>query len=467
MSRLTATDAMFAYADSPTTPMNMGSVQFLRLPTEDVDAWFETLRSFLVERVSQVPRLSQRLVVDALGLPSWAPVDDIDFDYHIRRTRVRGGSERELARKLGRLQHIPFDFERPLFMFYLIEGLEDGRVVLLHKYHHALADGKTAVRLVDLFSDEGAPWPTGEEEPFDPPGWLRRNVGGVVEDGKRLLQTAGALAGASRALVKTDSRDMLLKLARRPVTHLNGPLSEERQFVSRCWPVEPLHRVRKALGLTFNDIGLVLFGGALRRYLDELDALPDRSLICNVPVAVAGSGSGGNSVLSMWVPLGTDIADPQERAAFVQREAIASKAFLQSVVTASAVGSGMRMPSLMVRAMALPLSSGTLAKLNPPPGNVALSNVPTPATPIHVAGALVESNHGMPMLLQGQAVGGTFTSYAGQVVTGLICCARAVPEPERILDYMLEEQKMLEQRLFATKPRRRSARRVGKGSSPA
>lgn len=464
MGRLTATDAMFAYADSPTTPMNMGSVQYLRLPTTDVDAWFAQLRDFLVERVSQVPRLSQRLVVDALGLPSWAPVDDIDFDYHIRRTRVRDGSEREIARKLGRLQHLPFDFDRPLFMFYLIEGLDDGRVVLLHKYHHTLADGKTAVRLVDLFSDEGAPWPAEEEAPSEPPGWLRRQVGGVMEDGRRLLHTAGALAGASRALVKAENREMLLNLSRRPVTHLNGPLSGERQFVTRCWPVEPLHRVRKALGLTFNDIGLVLFGGALRRYLDELDALPERSLVCNVPVALEASGSGGNAVLSMWVALGTDIADPRERAAFVQREAVASKQFLQSLVSASAVGSGVQMPSLMVRAMALPLSSGALARLNPPPGNVALSNVPTPATPIHVAGALVESNHGMPMLLQGQAVGGTFTSYAGQVVTGLICCARAVPEPERILDYMLEEQKLLEQALFAKSGSKRAAR-GGRGKS--
>ncbi|WP_116365148.1 wax ester/triacylglycerol synthase domain-containing protein [Parahaliea mediterranea] len=157
MSRLSATDAMFAYAESAVTPMNMGSVQFLRLPDSDIDAYFRRLRDFLIERVSQVPSLSQRLIMDPLGLPSWAPVEDIDFDYHIRRTRVPAGSERELAFKLGRLQHLPFDFDRPLFMFYLIEGLEDGRLVLLQKFHHALVDGKTALRLVDLFSDEGAP----------------------------------------------------------------------------------------------------------------------------------------------------------------------------------------------------------------------------------------------------------------------------------------------------------------------
>ncbi|WP_170150168.1 WS/DGAT domain-containing protein [Parahaliea mediterranea] len=300
---------------------------------------------------------------------------------------------------------------------------------------------------------------------------MRRNLGGVIEDSRRLLQTTGAIAGASRALVQGSNREMLAKLAQRPVTHLNGPLSDERRFVARTWPVEPLHRVRKVLGITFNDVGLLLFGGALRRYLDELDALPEASLVCNVPVALAASGKGGNAVLTMWVPIGTHIADAQERAAFIKEEAAAAKQFLQSLLTASAVGSGMRMPSLMVRAMALPLASGALAKMNPPPGNVALSNVPSPATPIHVAGALVESNHGMPMLLQGQAVGGTFTSYAGKVVTGLTCCAQAVPEPERILEYMQDEQMALERLLFgAGKPdgkakggrarRTRSTRRV-------
>ena len=123
MDRLTATDAMFAYAETSDTPMNMGTVQILQPPSGSVDDYFETLKAFLAQRLDYLPKLKKKLVVDRMGLPCWEEVAEIDLDYHIHRTRLRSGDEHELARKLGRLQHIPFDFEKPLFMFYLIEGL--------------------------------------------------------------------------------------------------------------------------------------------------------------------------------------------------------------------------------------------------------------------------------------------------------------------------------------------------------
>ncbi|MFV0277152.1 MAG: WS/DGAT domain-containing protein, partial [Parahaliea sp.] len=207
---------------------------------------------------------------------------------------------------------------------------------------------------------------------------------------------------------------------------------------------ERVNAMRKAAGLTFNEAGIAMLSGALRRYLDELDQLPEQSLVANVPVALASSGDGGNAVLTMWVPMGTELEDPVERTAFVHEESTRAKQVLQQLVDSASVGQGIRLPSFMVRGMALSLSSAQMAKLNPPPGNVALSNVPSSATPIHVAGALVESVHGLSMLLQGQGMSTTFTSYAGQVVLGAICCAEAVPDPWRILDYMMDEVEVIQ-----------------------
>jgi len=470
VDRLTATDALFAYAETSPTPMNMGTVQILQPAPGFEGDYFDDLKTFIARRLEYLPKLKKKLVVDRMGLPCWEDVEQVDLDYHIRRTRLRSGDEQELARKLGRLQHIPFDLDKPLFMFYLIEGLADGRLVLLQKFHHTIADGKTAVLMMDLFTDEGferarkALDPGGESA--GAAGVVRRSLLGLVEDTRRTWRSLPGLVGAGRRLLSTDGRSMMGRLASRPITIFNRPLSDRRLFAYRNWPLQKLQRIRKAAGLTFNDMGLLLLGGALRRYLEELDALPDKSLICTVPVALDVPGlASGNSVVSMWVPLGTEITDPLERAVFIKQEASEAKRFLQEVLEGSGVGRGVQLPSSMVRMMALPLTSHRLAQLSPPPACVAMSNVPAPGEPVHVAGALVEALYGMPMLLQGQTIGSTFTSYADKVVAGIICCAEALPDPERILLYMDEELQALDH-LLPEAPgaggRNRTARRKAK-----
>jgi WS/DGAT/MGAT family acyltransferase len=245
------------------------------------------------------------------------------------------------------------------------------------------------------------------------------------------------------------SKEMLDRLQSRPRTIFNEPLSEQRLFAIRNWPMKEMMEVRKAAGLTFNDIGLVLFGGALRRYLDELDSLPESSLVCNVPVALETKGSkSGNAVLAMWIPMGTNLEDREERVHLIKSEADSCKAYLSAVLEGASMGKGMQLPSYLVRPLAFQMGSEWMAKLSPPPGNVAMSNAPAPPQSIHIAGAEVESLYGLPMVLHGQALSLTFTSYAGQVVMGILCCEKALPDPDRIFDYMEDELQALKEIYF-------------------
>ncbi len=463
MTRLTATDAMFAYAHTPEVPMNMGSVQILSLPPNYKGDYFTDFKTFIAERLDYLPKLKKRLVVDTIGLPCWLDCDDFDLDYHVRRTQVRSEDEKELAKKLGRIQHVPFDFDKPLFMFYVVEGLKNGQIALVQKFHHTLADGKTAVKMMDLFSDEGLERAIPPENEDEEPAKSSRNVvgrslSGCVEDVRRTVGSLSGLSGAARKMVSSGGRDMMERLSARPVTIFNQPLSEKRLFAVQSWSLEELNSVRKSAGLTFNDMGLALLGGALRRYMDELDVLPEQSLVCNVPVALEVKGSkSGNAVLAIWVPLGTHLADPKERIAHMKVEADACKAFLTELLEAASAGKGIKLPSFFVRMMALPMSSQWLSQQSPPPGNVALSNVPSPAKHIHVAGARVESLYGMPMLLQAQAISCTFSSYAGQVVASILCCEEALPDPERLFVYMDEELQLLKK--LYKKPAKKVARK--------
>lgn len=450
MTRLTATDALFVYADSPKAPMNMGSVQILKLPEGYKGDFFENFKRFAEERINYLPKLKMRLVTDSLGLPQWVEYKNFNMDDHVRRTRVRSEDPAELHRKLGRLQHMPLDKDKPLFMFYVIEGLKEGRIAYMQKFHHAFADAKTAIEVADLFTDGGVGDASFDdlETPVSP--WLlKRWLTGSVADLSRTVKSLPAAFGAAKKMVGDGSKEMLDRMQARPRTIFNEPLSEERLFAIRRWPMKEMTEVRKAAGLTFNDIGLVLFGGALRRYLDELDSLPESSLVCNVPVALETKDStAGNAVLAMWIPMGTHLEDREERVRLIKSEADSCKTYLSSVLEGASIGQGIQLPSFLVRPMAWQMGSEWMAKLSPPPGNVAMSNAPAPQQMVHIAGAEVEAMYGLPMVLHGQALSLTFTSYAGQVVMGILCCEKALPDPDRIYDYMEDELEALKKIYF-------------------
>lgn len=389
MIRLSATDALFSYADSETAPMNMGCVQILKLPDDYKGDFFENYKQFVADRLDYIPKLKLKLVDDGLGLPCLLPCDDSDFDidYHVRRTQVKSEDEKDLFRKLGRLQHRAFDFDKPLFMFYVVEGLKNGRIAIVQKFHHAMADGKTSVKIMTLFSDDGLER-LGEDQPaleFDEtPGKLRRMLSGGLEDVRRTAASISGIAGAASKLFGEDGKNMLSHLTDRPVTIFNKPLSEKRIFAMHRWPLEQLTTVRRAAGLTFNEIGLTLLSGALRRYLDERDELPDESLVCNVPVAIkTETGTTGNAVLAMWVSIGTQLEKRSDRIELIRSEVESGKRLLTEVQEAAQAGQGVQLPSLMMRSMGFSLGSGLVNRFNPPPGQRRNVERPRPCAKDH------------------------------------------------------------------------------------
>src|SRR5918994_7072466 len=74
--------------------------------------------------------------------PMWVINEEIDFDYHVRPIRVPApGGRRELDQLIGEIASTPLDRSRPLWEMYVAEGLAEGRIALIHKVHHVLADG--------------------------------------------------------------------------------------------------------------------------------------------------------------------------------------------------------------------------------------------------------------------------------------------------------------------------------------
>jgi WS/DGAT/MGAT family acyltransferase len=106
--------------------------------------------------LSRIPRLRERPVpgLGRLSPPVWATDPDFDLEYHIRHVALPApGSMRQLLDLTMRLHEEPFDRTRPLWMFYLIDGLEDGKSALMTKQHHSVADGIGALRMAEVYTD--------------------------------------------------------------------------------------------------------------------------------------------------------------------------------------------------------------------------------------------------------------------------------------------------------------------------
>ena len=195
MDRLNPLDALFVDAEDADRHVSMAiaSIAVFEGPAPSQ----EELLAHLAGRLPLVPRYRQKLrtVPLRLGRPVW--VDDPDFDlrYHVRRTALPApGGDRELAELMARVMSQRLDRDRPLWEYWLAEGLPEGRWAFISKVHHCMVDGVSGTdlyRVIFDFSPEPAPPVTGRR---------RRRRGGQLEGRERraLRHRAGRAGRAGR-----------------------------------------------------------------------------------------------------------------------------------------------------------------------------------------------------------------------------------------------------------------------------
>jgi len=142
MDRLNPLDALFVDAEDEDrhTSMAIASIAVFEGPAPSHE---ETL-AFLAGRLPAVPRYRQKLrtVPLRLGRPVW--VDDPDFDlrYHVRRTALPApGGDEQLAALMARVMSQRLDRDHPLWEYWAVEGLAEGRWAIISKVHHCMVDG--------------------------------------------------------------------------------------------------------------------------------------------------------------------------------------------------------------------------------------------------------------------------------------------------------------------------------------
>src|SRR5436190_6267341 len=149
---MSATDAGFYFAESPNTPLHVGSVSVFEGPAPS----YGDLVRLLLGKLPQVPRYRQRVQPVPLhaGRPLWVDDEHFQILYHVRHTAVpRPGGAEQLRNLAGRVLGQRLDMTKPLWEVWLVEGLEDDRWALISKVHHCMVDGIAGTDLMQVMFD--------------------------------------------------------------------------------------------------------------------------------------------------------------------------------------------------------------------------------------------------------------------------------------------------------------------------
>lgn len=456
----------FLLADSRNTPMHVGALQLFQPPA---DAGPDFGRE-LYERFRDVPEVAplfrrhpQRSLASA-GLWFWREDDQLDLDHHVRHSALpRPGRIRELLELVSRLHGTRMTSERPMWECHVIEGLADGRIALYTKVHHSLIDGVSAMRLLHKVlspdPDERGmlpPW-APRPEPARAERAERADGAGLapLATARQALDTAadvaGDVAGLPGALVRTLHRSVRRQAGpislHAPESVLNGRISAARRFAADDVALDRIRAVSTATDTTINDVVLAMCGGALRRYLLDLGALPSEPLVSMCPVSLHTTGSGrregGNAIGSVMVQLATDVEDPIERLTRISACMTDAKEALATMTPAQV----MAMSGLGVSPILLTTFLRGPFRL---PFNITISNVPGPRQRMYLNGAELVGMYPLSIPFHGQALNITCTSYDDQLAFGLTGCRRTVPHLQRLLGDLEDELTDLEKASRAT-----------------
>jgi WS/DGAT/MGAT family acyltransferase len=491
MRQLSGIDASFLNMETASVFGHVSSLNIYDPTGVPGGAGLEATKRIILERIDQLAPFRRRLIEVPLGLdlPYWIEDPEFDIDFHVRHHAVPPpGTPEQLADVVSRIVARPLDRNRPLWELYVIEGVDNGRLIAqLTKIHHATIDGASGAQMLAaiLDTDPGfrplgtpAPWtpdrvPTDEEllritalEYLRRPEKLVRlsvrstrelasatRSGGLRAIADLLAQPMpGPMGQLMRSRLRSqyghdDDRAPALPPTQAPRTPWNQAITPHRRFAYTTVSLDDAKTVRRAFGCTFNDVVMALCSGTLRRYLDKHDCLPDESLIAMVPVSVRAGEQGDdayqNRVSALLADLATNEPDPARRLRRVQQSMTAAKTNFAAVPAETLQDfTQFAPPAVAARAMRMYSRLRVADRMNPP-FNLIISNVPGPSDPLYSAGARLQHFYPVSAVADGQGLNMTVQSYNGNLDFGFIACRELVPDLWLMTDLLHESMQEL------------------------
>lgn len=446
MERLSGLDASFLYLETPSQVMSVAAILQIDPSTIRGGYSFEKMRGEMARRVKGLPIFRRKLADSLTNIdhPVWVEDDEFAIERHVHRIAIPSpGRIQEVAQMCSHLIGQELDRKKPLWDLWVMEGMEEGRIALLLRMHHASVDGAT---VADILGQLATVSPDPPE--LDPE--LVATTAGTAPRGE--IAVGGALnffiqrpIAAVKLIPKTvpvpfewikriRSGDGMPAPFLAPRTRFNAPLTPRRTIALTQLPLDAVKRIKDHYGVKMNDVVLAMTGGALRDYLAEHDELPDDPLVAMVPVSVRGADEGDlvvagtNKVTGMFTRLPSTVADPVERIRMAGIYANQAKGHHQDVDPNMLRAFAEFAPGNTLGALMRIYADRRLAGLHPPIFNTVISNVAGPAFDMYFLGGKVEAVYPLAPIFHGLGLNMTVFSVAGKLNVGILTCGDLTPD---------------------------------------
>jgi len=336
----------------------------------------------------------------------------------------------------------PLDMTKPLWLCWVVEGLENDEVAMVTLVHHAYTDGSGAARLLhkiySLSQEDADPQQQMAWVPEKTPGklsllvralidlprtWItslpkiRQGMRNVREMKKKYAESGGELPPSAF----TDTRD----------SPFNIMVGRGRTFVFDTLPLDEIKAISKGFDVTINDLFVAATAGAYRKFMQTRGYNPDTGpLVTAIPVSkrppLEEDDMIGNKTSSDYLAMPVHLPDPLDR---LKAAAHAGKVMKAHIVAAE--GSDLSnileiTPPALIRLLdwVVKHKDGKFGVW----GNAAISNVPGPREPLYMGAMKLKNWISMGMVAHGLGLNTTVWSYAGQFNLCILADKKLLPD---------------------------------------
>jgi WS/DGAT/MGAT family acyltransferase len=466
MRQLTGHDASVLDSDTLHANANVTYVQIYDQRTAPGGKLrFKSILAHIESRLHLCPLFRNKLlrVPFELDYPYWIEDEHFNLEHHVRHIALpKPGDWRQFCIQASRIHARALDLNRPLWEIYVVEGLDSfddlpvGSFALLTKVHRAAVDVASRAQIVEVLHDTTRrppkPAPPQPWFPQEPPGAFALTCLGAVKSMLAPWKLMNPLLRFAPAALAFAS-EVLRPTTQPTATRFNAVVSPHRVFDTRRFMQSEFDSMRALVaGATRSDAVLAVCAGGLRRYLLAHAELPQDDLAAIAPIGIADAGSGAETETPpelRWlrVRLGTHLADPVQRLAWIHRQTSASQAAAPAVAATEQVDAtpGMQLASCTI------------------------SPVPGPCMPLFLHGARMTYFSAILPISDGMGLVFAVTSYDGRIVISPTSCRELMPDPQAFTQCLrdsFQELLALARPAPAAKPRARSGSKSGAKSAP-
>jgi WS/DGAT/MGAT family acyltransferase len=217
-----------------------------------------------------------------------------------------------------------------------------------------------------------------------------------------------------------------------PKVSFNGSISSRRSFATASLSIAEVRAVRKATGVSFNDVVLGIVSGAMVAWLEEQGEHPASSLTAGIPVATDRTGGeprlAGNRVSNMFTSLCTDVKDPVERLHAISQVTAQAKVMQETLGLKMLEDWVQYTPPAVFSLFMRAYSRLGGADHHRAPFNVVVSNVPGPTSPVFVGAARLTDLYSVGPILEGIGLNITVWSYLDRLNFSALACPDTLPD---------------------------------------